>query len=131
MERDSEITVLFDAASPGEIYAAESEDAILLIVSKTLSEDEEVSLSEIARMECFYLTANFVILLFPLQSLNLSFSEDKPFLGNLLFQRQQAVFKASQFVAEPNAANATGRNEGSFLAKFITGPDLAMSRRFN
>ena len=74
---------------------------------------ERILRSQIARMRCLDLTARNIIMLFPLQGGYLSLCQDNAFTGYLGLQILEAILKAGQVMAQPDAADTAGRDEGT------------------
>ena len=71
--------------------------------------------SQIARMGGVYLTTGLVIVLFLLQSRDLSLGQDDTLLGDLVLQCFQVVRKTGQTMAQQDTADATGGDETPFF----------------
>ena len=67
--------------------------------------------SQIARMSGVDLTTGLVIVLFLLQSRDLSLGQDDTLLGDLVLQCFQVVRKTGQTMAQPDTAVPTGGDE--------------------
>ena len=64
-----------------------------------------------ARMGGVYLTTGMAIVLFLLQSRDLSLGQDDTLLGDLVLQCFQVVRKTGQTMAQRDTADPTGRDE--------------------
>ncbi len=89
---------------------------------------ERVLAAKIAWMRAFDLSANFVILLFALQSLHLCFGQDDAFLCRFFLQNRQALLEIRKTMPQPDGADARGRNKDAPLAQFVAGSCLPKSR---
>ena len=80
-------------------------------------------------MRCLDLTARNIIMLFPLQGSYLSLCQDNAFTGYLGLQVLEPIFKTGQVMAQPDAADTAGRDEGTEFAQLVTGPRLTVDRK--
>lgn len=77
------------------------------------------------------LTTRHIIVLLVFQGSHLNLRQDNASAGHLRFQILEAIPEIGQLVAQPDAADPTGRNKCFKLAQLIAGSGLAVSRIAN
>ena len=97
------------------------DEGLLLDTANTLEVAHIVGVlrSQVSGMESHYLPLGFLLLLGPLQCLELLFRENKILLGGLGFQCFQTLLERLQVMAQPHTPNPTRRNKDPSLLQLV------------